>query len=227
MRIAFISDIHSNVDALKETLIDIRDRAVDKIYCLGDLIGYHLYPNEVIELIKSENIETVMGNHEYDILNKKFDRNKESDIAKYFNFDSLKKENLEFIKNLDFEKIRVEDSIKIKMVHASPRKINEYIFEDGDNVKEIVSELKEDLLVCAHTHYPYIKNLNGKIIINTGSIGKPKIGRPNSSYVLFDTKTKTGEIIEVVYDFEKLAKELEIKNFPQNYSDLLRTGIDK
>lgn len=224
MKITFISDIHSNIGALEAVLKDIKKRDIDKIYCLGDLIGYHLFPNEVIDLIKKEEIKTVMGNHEDDIINERFNREKNSDLAKYYNYDILKKENLEFIKNLPFEIVVEESGILFKIVHGSPRNIREYIFEDGENLLEILDDIEEKVLVCAHTHYPYIKKIKDKIVINTGSVGKPKIGRPNASYILFDTDSLNGEIIEVEYDYEKLAHEIEKKNFPQKYADIIRTG---
>lgn len=64
MKVAIISDIHANVVALKAVLKDIEEQQVDRIYCVGDLVGYAPFPNEVIDLIKEKNIPTVMGNYD-------------------------------------------------------------------------------------------------------------------------------------------------------------------
>ena len=64
MKVAIISDIHANVIALKAVLKDIEEQQVDSVYCVGDLVGYAPFPNEVIDLIKEKNIPTVMGNYE-------------------------------------------------------------------------------------------------------------------------------------------------------------------
>lgn len=77
-RIAFISDIHSNFPALKTVLDNLSSRKIDQIYCLGDITGYHTMPNETINLVIKSKIKCLMGNHDNDILNKKFKPEKKS-----------------------------------------------------------------------------------------------------------------------------------------------------
>ena len=78
------------------------------------------------------------------------------------------------------------NGVKILFTHGSPNAINEYLFEDAENTKKVMTEYEGDVLVCAHTHIPYIKKFNDKLIVNIGSVGKPKIGRPNITYAILD-----------------------------------------
>lgn len=101
-----------------------------------------------------------------------------------------------------------------------------------------MSELVEDILVCGHTHIPYAKYYGEKLLINAGSVGKPKTGNPNANYVIIDIKnedkiSKTPssvevEIIEVEYDFERIANEIEENEIlPNDFARLMRKGSSK
>jgi predicted phosphodiesterase len=67
MKIALFSDIHSNLPALEAFFADVDEREVDVIYCLGDLVGYNIWPNEVTEAIRERNIPTIAGNYDFGI----------------------------------------------------------------------------------------------------------------------------------------------------------------
>ena len=92
-----------------------------------------------------------------------------------------------------------------------------------------MKELKEDILVCGHTHIPYAKYYNDKLLVNAGSVGKPKTNNPNANYVIIDIKSSVEvEILEVAYDFEKIAKEIEENEvLPNDFARLIREGSPK
>lgn len=113
------------------------------------------------------------------------------------------------------------------MVHGSHRRNNEYLFENSNEVDEVTREIVEDILICGHTHKPYYKVINGKHVINSGSVGKPKHGNPNATYVVVDIidKKVSVEVVEVRYDFEKIAKAIEENEMlPNDFADMLRKG---
>lgn len=226
MRIALISDIHSNLYALISVLEDIENKKANKIYCLGDIVGYHSFPNEVVELIRDRKIISIKGNHDKDITEQKFDKSKESDFIKDWTYENLKKENREFLLSLP-ESLEAEyEDKKIKLVHGSTTSIEEYLHENSEASKKTIEEFNGDILVCAHTHFPYIKYYDNKMLINTGRIGKPKIGRPNSTYILLDIEDKNiaVEIVEVAYNFQLAAEDMRIKNLPKKFIDALISG---
>ena len=108
----------------------------------------------------------------------------------------------------------------------------------SEEAKEVMSELSEDILVCGHTHIPYAKYYGEKLLINAGSVGKPKTNNPKANYVIIEINNEDNlsnskslaevEIIEVNYDFEKAAKEIEENNIlPNDFARLIREGSAK
>lgn len=225
-RIAFISDIHSNFPALQSTLKDIKERGISRIYCLGDIIGYHSFPNEVIELIRKYHIICIKGNHDETITEQKFNRNLASDFVLYWNFDVLTKDNFIYLRHLpDSMEFNVED-VAIDLVHGSPDSISEYIREGSIEADKYLKSMDSDILLCAHTHIPYIIEKNGKYLLNTGSVGKPKFGKPESSYIILTINGSDikPEIISLPYSVETIARHLKKNNFPQKLITALKTG---
>jgi len=247
MKIAVISDIHSNIYALDLVLADIETKDVDMIVCTGDLVGYGTRPNEVIQTLKKNKIFTIMGNYDDAIGNLKIvcgcdypdpkDAEK-AGLSMHFTGQNTTKENKEYLRNLPKELIFTFGNKTIRFVHGSTRLINEYLKENSKEADEIMSELVEDILVCGHTHIPYTKYYGEKLLVNAGSIGKPKTGNPNANYVIIDIKNEDEiaktpssvevEIIEVEYDFEKMANEIEENEIlPNDFARLIRKGISK
>ena len=239
MKIAVISDIHSNIYALNEVLKDIDNRTVDIIVCTGDLVGYGTRPNEVIEKIKKEKILTIMGNYDDAIGNLKIvcgcdypdpkDAQKAA-LSMQFTSQEVSNENKEFLRNLPKEATFKFNNKTIRFVHGSTRLINEYLKENSKEAEEVMSELVEDILVCGHTHIPYAKYYGDKLLVNAGSVGKPKTNKPDANYVIIDIcdLNVEVEIIEVSYDFEKMAKEIEENEIlPNDFARLIREGSSK
>ncbi|TDT69226.1 putative phosphoesterase [Hypnocyclicus thermotrophus] len=222
MKIAFISDVHSNYYALKSVLENIKKEKANEIYLAGDIIGYHSMPNEVIELIKENNIISIKGNHDYDIINKRFDENIKD--FKIWTYENLTEENKKYIINLPEELIIEKNNIRIKIVHGSSRDIAEYLFENSKQIEKEAENLKEDVLICAHTHFPYIKKIHNKIIVNTGSVGKPKIAKPTPNYIILNTENKEFEIKFVEYEVEKMCKDMKNKGLSEKHIKELRLG---
>lgn len=244
MKIAVISDIHSNIYALDSVLADIETKDVDMIVCTGDLVGYGTRPNEVIQTLKKNKIFTIMGNYDDAIGNLKIvcgcdypdpkDAEK-AGLSMHFTGQTTTKENKDYLRNLPKELIFTFDNKTIRFVHGSTRLINEYLKENSKEADEIMSMLVEDILVCGHTHIPYAKYYGEKLLVNAGSIGKPKTGNPNANYVIIDIKNEDEiaktpssvevEIIEVEYDFERIANEIEENEIlPNDFARLIREG---
>ena len=91
-----------------------------------------------------------------------------------------------------------------------------------------MSEFNGDILVCAHTHIPFKKFFGDKLLLNDGSIGKPKIGRPNGTYLIINIEKENleTEIIEFEYDYDKTANAMERKGIHKNCINSIRTGIE-
>lgn len=247
MRIAVISDIHSNIYALEATLKDIENKNIDLVACTGDLVGYGTRPNEVINTIRKNRILTIMGNYDDAIGNYKIvcgcdypdpkDAEK-AGLSMHFTSKETSDENKAYLASLPKEVTLTFNEKTIRLVHGSTRVINEYLKENSKEAYEVMSELVEDILVCGHTHIPYAKYYGEKLLVNAGSVGKPKTGNPNANYVVIDikninevTKKESSvkvEIVEVTYNFEKMAKEIEENEIlPNDFARLIREGNSK
>lgn len=236
MKFAVIGDIHSNIAALKAVMNHIDQHDVDFTICTGDLVGYAPFPNEVIDCIRQRQVICIQGN--YDQAIGQYEESCGCDyqeaksltlagLSMRFTNKAISEANRHYLKNLpDLMTLKVGGKI-ILVVHGSPRRMNEYLFEDSLQVQEVTQELAADILICGHTHKPYSKFINGKHVINSGSVGKPKHGNPNATYVIVDMKEDNVnvDILEVLYEYEQVAQAIEADEFlPNEFADLLRKG---
>jgi putative phosphoesterase len=249
MRIALFSDIHANLPALQAFFKDLEDRKPDAVYCLGDLVGYNIWPNEVINEIRKRGIPTIAGNYDFGIGRSSNDCGcaYKTDLEKAngavsisFTNEIVKDDERRYLRTLP-KHIKVEfETLNLLLVHGSPRKINEYLFEDREekSMLRIMKDADADILCFGHTHKPYHRiledNEHYRHAINIGSIGKPKDGDPRGGYVMLhinensSTTDKTSvqtEFIRFEYDTEKAAKAVEDSPLPNDYAESLRKGI--
>lgn len=232
MKFAVIGDIHGNKYALESVLADIKSKGIDTIYATGDLVGYLPYPNEVVELLRSNNIISIQGNHDKVISESKHVSQEEiegcsmEDIqksaSKIFTNWCIKDENREFLKNLN-HKINVElDGKSILIVHGSPKKIDEYLYDEEELLKKVAENISEDIIIFGHTHIPFVRKIGNQYFINAGSVGKPKHGDSRSTYVIVDIKNHevTCVVEKVEYNLEQMVED--ILNNPMISNDLVK-----
>ena len=215
MKLAIISDIHANLPALDAVMEDIINQDVDGIYCLGDLVNFAGWDNEVIDLVRSHNIPCVQGNHDEGIgWNKEsFPFSFSNKTKEEFGLASIKRvnktitqPNRKFLQNLPstikFEFHVANQCIKIAFVHANPSNNIDYIDPETCDVdlKTLLEKAGTDVLVMGHTHKPFHRILtfenkeNKKVYkhaVNVGSIGKPKHGDNQACYVTMEVDEST------------------------------------
>lgn len=256
MKIALFSDIHANLPALEAFSMDVEIYIPDAIYCLGDLVGYNIWPNEVIDEIRKRKIPTIAGNYDFGIGRSSDDcgcaykTDEEKAMGKIsiaYTNKTVKADQRAYLRTLPAH-IRLEFQLndykmKLLLVHGSPRKVNEYLFEDRDekSMLRIMEQADADIMCFGHTHKPYhrilptgtAEEIHYRHAINIGSIGKPKDGDPRGWYVLLTIKensTTTNkdsiqvEFIRFHYDIEKAATAIEGSPLPHAYADMLRNG---
>lgn len=256
MRIALFSDIHANLPALEACFKSMEEQQPDAIYCLGDLVGYNVWPNEVINEIRKRRIPTIAGNYDQGIglmsgeCGCAYKTDTDKDMGKIsigFTNSIVNEEERRYLRTLPAH-IRVEfqlndDKLNLLLVHGSPRKINEYLFEDREekSLMRIMEEANADIMCFGHTHKPYHRILPAEGVagshyrhaINIGSVGKPKDGTPKGCYVMLTihatssiTKKDTiqVEFIRFEYDVEKAAKAIEDSPLPNEFAAMLRKG---
>ncbi len=257
MRIALFSDIHANLPALEACLISIDEQKPDAIYCLGDLVGYNIWLNEVINEIRRRGIPTIAGNYDQGIglmsdeCGCAYKTDTEKDMGRIsisYTNSIVKPEERKYLRTLPAH-IKVEfqlnnDKLNLLLVHGSPRKINEYLFEDRDEKSflRIMEGADTDIMCFGHTHKPFYKllpaettgNTRYRHAINIGSVGKPKDGNSKGCYVILtvdvDSSITNKDAVQVDfvrfdYDVEKAAKAVEESPLPNEYADMLRNGF--
>lgn len=256
MRIALFSDIHANLPALEACFKSIEEQKPDAIYCLGDLVGYNIWANEVISEIRRRGIPTIAGNYDEGIglmsdeCGCAYKTDTEKDMGKIsisYTNSIVKPEERKYLRTLPAH-IKVEfqlneDKLNLLLVHGSPRKINEYLFEDRDekSLLRIMEQADADIMCFGHTHKPYhrmlptepTENTHYRHAINIGSVGKPKDGNPQGGYVMLTINADSSitnkdavqvEFIRFDYDIEKAAKAVEDSPLPNEYAEMLRNG---
>jgi putative phosphoesterase len=233
-RIAVITDIHANLPALQAALSHIDRLGVDAVYCGGDLVGYGPHPNEVCALIAEREIPTIYGNYDYAIARDLDDcgcayitphdrelgqRSVEWTLA------HTNQASKDFMRALPFDlRFAVGDS-EVHLVHGSPRKVNEYLFDDkpASLYERLAAAEDGDVLVFGHTHKPWVREYGGVLFVNCGSVGKPKDGDPRGALALLeDDRSGVRVTIErVEYDAAAVAREVAEAGLPSEFAEKL------
>ncbi len=240
MRVAIVSDIHSNIAALQAVIADINTRGVDKIVCLGDIVGYGPAPNECVEIIRQKADICLMGNHDWAVLG-------EEDLAYFNSFarqavmwnqEQLTGDSENFLRALPFIKVEGECTF----VHSSPFEPQTWTYIINKNDAQFEFEhFQTQLCFVGHTHVAgiflkkdqkiifhmddkmYLKE-DEKLIINVGSVGQPRDFDSRSSYGILDLKNRLFEFHRITYDIESTQLSMEKFGLPKYLIDRLSYG---
>ncbi len=241
---AVISDIHGNLEALEAVLGDVPDE-VQKIYCLGDVIGYGANPNECCDLVREREMPTISGNHDLAVADLSTDLawfNPVAAAAIDWTREQLTGENANFLRT----RPRTMQEEGTLFVHGSIRDPDEYIL-NGTIARENLELLKQEypnVGVCffGHTHVKAVApspdgmsrgsrtldlTSGGPYLVNPGSVGQPRDGDTFASYVLAEDAQDGGTWITyrfVEYDMEKAQTKIRAAGLPRILADRLAHG---
>jgi putative phosphoesterase len=231
---AVITDIHANLPALQAALERIDELGIERIYCGGDLVGYGPHPNEVCALIRERGIPTIYGNYDYAIAREEQDcgcayvtphdreLGQRSVAWTLANTDEASKR---FMLELPFDLRFDVGGVAAHLVHGSPRKVNEYLFEDkpASLYERLAAAEEARTLVFGHTHKPWVHEYGGVLFVNCGSVGKSKDGDPRGAFAVLRPAGGAVEVAieRVSYDAEKVAAEVRGAGLPGEFADKL------
>jgi putative phosphoesterase len=226
MRYLVVSDIHSNLPALKAVLARAKRVGYDKIICLGDFVGYYTSPNEVVELLRGDLAIAVIGNHDHGLLHPQTITLYFNDLARealFYNISIISKDTLEFLKSLPF----TAEMDGFMFVHGTPSdpEAFEYIYSSVQAARELRLTSKR-VIFFGHTHIPviyeydeekdrviavekYVRFKEGKrYLINPGSVGQPRDGNPEASFGILDMEEGIYRNYRVEYDIFETVSEV-------------------
>ena len=232
-----ITDVHGSLPALEAALARLEELGIDELYCGGDLVGYGPHPNEVCRLIEQRGIPTIYGNYDYAIgrdledcgcaYATQHDRELGQQSIEW-TLEHTDEQSKAFMRELPFD-LRFElGGRRVRLVHGSPRKVNEYLFEDkpARTFERIAAGADCDVLVFGHTHQPWVHEYGGVLFVNCGSVGKPKDGDPRGAFAVLnpDGGQVTARIERFDYDAEAVAREVIEAGLPSEYGEKLLTA---
>jgi predicted phosphodiesterase len=232
--VAVITDIHGNLPALQAALSRIDELGIARIYCGGDLVGYGPHPNEVCALIHERDIPTIYGNYDYAIARDLDDcgcayvtaHDRElGQRSVAWTLAHTDRAAKDFMRGLPFDLRFTVGEHDVHLVHGSPRKVNEYLFEDKPArlYERLAAAETAGALVFGHTHKPWVHDHGGVRFVNCGSVGKPKDGDPRGAFAVLAPGTGAVEatIERVPYDAARVAAEVRDVGLPAEYADKL------
>jgi len=241
MKIALISDIHSNLEAFQAVMASLAGHEIEKVMFLGDIVGYGANPNECIDLLRSVADCYIAGNHDYAAVNK-------TDIS-YFNpyaqeavlwtQEVLTRENALFLSSLPL----TDALYDFMIVHSTPLhpELWDYVVYVSD-AQIGFRNFTQQLCFIGHSHHPgiFVQDRAGRIfaedqltikvkegnryIINIGSVGQPRDGNPLSSYGLYDTETNEYRLIRVEYNIALAQQKILAAGLPRFLAERLSVG---
>ncbi len=236
MKIAVLADIHGNLEALKAVVDDMKQFQLDCMVSLGDNVGYGPEPDGVVDLIRETGIESILGNHEFALCDKR--------ARSWLNFQAA--ENNEQTSSL-LSKDNLEYSCALPLflekgggyfVHGFPKEsVFRYLVRQNDErILQLFQDYGATIFFVGHTHdLQLVYEKNGavvrkplpagihtleqgkKYIVNSGSVGQPRDGNRSAKYILWDSEIGEIEVRFVAYDIEKTVEQIAKRGFPKVY----------
>lgn len=234
MKLVILSDTHSNLEALKAVFEDLQNENVDAIYCTGDLVGYAANPNEVIHLLRQNNVKCVMGNHDYACLHEEMEyrMTKNARAAIAYSCQVLRSRNFNFLKVLP----SYINENGIYLTHGLPPKsLDQYLsLQSNHALVNAFSGFQEQMAFVGHTHLFEIYELteNNKIerhifvgnsfelkptsryIVSSGSVGQPRDNNREAGYLIFDTANQLIVKRTIQYNVELTIEKISAAGLP-------------
>ena len=246
MRIAFLADIHANLEALEACRADLRTRAVDRIVYLGDIVGYGADPGACIDIVRADcaahGARALMGNHDEAVEGSRFRLNGNADVVIQWTRSVLDAEQRKFLAALP---ITIEEEGRL-YVHASASKPNTFPYLHGLHDAQLsLKATVAKFTIVGHVHIPalYHMTVTGKVmgftpVVETpiplltqrrwlavmGAVGQPRDGNPAAAYGIFETDSNEFTFVRVPYDIDRAAAKIRAAGLPEAISKLLSTA---
>ena len=230
MKIAIFADIHANIFALEAALSDCEEEVVEHFIVAGDLVGYYYWPQLVVRRLMNDNRFTcIRGNHEdifaetltsprvADQYRKKYGTG--YDVCR----DYLSIDQIQWLLHLPVSAELNIESVHFSVHHGSPAATDEYVYPDSSADVLTRCHVSRDFTVLGHTHFPFMHEQNGSILVNPGSIGQPRDSGGYACYALVDLATRAIAFKRIPYDVGPVVVEAQARDPSLNYLHKIMT----
>jgi len=241
MKVALIGDIHANLPALEAVLAHIQEQGIEKIWNVGDFVGYGAFPDEVVQLfrtaqhLRNENVLNIVGNYDLQVLEfkqKKAKWRKKKHPQKYLAFqwayENLSKKNRKYLRFLSQEIRMKVKGYRILLTHGSPASNDEHLTPETPKkrLRELAKLAKADIVICGHSHQPFAQQVDDVWFINTGSVGRPDDGDPRACYAILEIESDKIQVqhYRVEYDVERAVAAIREHELPETFAQMLLQG---
>ena len=225
MKIAIISDLHGNYEALRSLPGDY-----DEVWVLGDLVNYGPEPGAVVDFVRTNSKVVVQGNHDHTI---GFDVDprcsnryqKMANVTWRYTASVLDQEQKNFLRQLPLKLELKRENTSFFLCHAKPSNpLYGYCAEQSEEWVRELDQVNADVLLVGHTHTPFVRKIGNKVVVNPGSLGQPKTGSPEACYATWEN----GEFCLKSYPYpvEATVGRLKALAFPRDVERDLITVLE-
>ena len=237
-RIAAFGGPYANPYALRALLADAAERGCDRLFCLGDLVGFGAECDELWPLLRSGAVECIAGN--YDVAIGRGDEDcgcgyadeRDNHYAQIIYDHTLAHTSAPFadwMSRLPLEHRELIGGVDVHMVHGSPLAINDFLWEslDDDELRMRLALSGAQVLLCTHTGIPWQRRLDGTLVVNVGAVGRPaNEGRTDTRYAVLDLDEGcvSAELVSLAYDWRAQARSMRAAGLPEPFVETIETG---
>jgi len=224
MKIAIISDLHGNYEALRSL-----PEHFDELWMLGDLVNYGPDPGVVVDLVRSTSAVVVRGNHDHSIGYGVDPRcsvryQKMAEITRRYTDSVLNEEQKQYLRQLPIKLELKRQDTRFYLCHAKPSDpLYAYCPEQSEEWVHELEHVKRDALLVGHTHTPFIRRIGNRVVVNPGSLGQPKTGKPDACYAVWEDGVF--QLKSFPYDVDKTTGRLKTLGFPKEVEKDLITAL--
>jgi len=231
VKLLVLSDIHGNREALDAVIAAVEH---DEVLCLGDLVDFGQDPMECVEWARRKARYTIRGNHDHAIANNVACgcSSKRMELlagaTRAYSRSALDEEEIDFLRQLP---LTLEADIAGKRIFAVNGGPRDPLYQAvrAKSAKRLRAEfagVNAEVILLGHTHLPFINAtaIEGKLIINPGSVGQPRDGDPRASAALLDLASGSAKIVRVEYDIDIVCRKMEYAGFPKELAGILMRG---
>jgi putative phosphoesterase len=235
MKVALIGDVHANLPALEAVLDHSRLRGAEQIWNTGDFVGYNAFPDKVVQRLRLEGAVSVIGNYDQKVLrfphkDKKWRKKKRQEkwLAFRWAYENLSDDSRNYLASLPEQRRLDVLGKKVLLVHGSPASVDEHLYLDTAHQRlvELAELAQVDLIVCGHSHQPFVRNVRTSWFVNTGSVGRPDDGDPRAAYALLKVERESicVDHYRVEYDIEAAVAEIRLQGLPSAFEQMMLQG---